>query len=159
MTTPGPAGAKHVEQAISLARNLPEAERLVIEIAQAQSRGEDPKARELTRRLAAIAPADWRAQYQLGQQAFDKVVPMLRTAKGRAELLRDGPRMLWFAVVSYVRGLYEKAKDLVATKWAEIKEIAFKVMEMLRSGAGDFGAALKELRGTLLAEAKLPTPG
>jgi len=69
--TQGPEGLKGFERAIELARTqgLPEAEQLFIQYLSAQ-RQDHAKAPDLIERVIRLAPDDWRASFELGQQAF-----------------------------------------------------------------------------------------
>lgn len=68
--TPGKDGLQLLEQAATLSKDLPEAERMQISIMLADRKGEEEQARSLRRQLAALAPGDWRAQSQLGVQLY-----------------------------------------------------------------------------------------
>jgi tetratricopeptide (TPR) repeat protein len=67
-----PDGSKHDDEALALAATLPDVQRVQVEAVVANHRGEYDKERELTTRLASLAPNDWRVQFQLGRMAFDQ---------------------------------------------------------------------------------------
>lgn len=72
LATPGAAGLKLAQQAAAQDFRLPEAERLLVEANAAKKNGDEEKDRALWRRIAALAPDDWRAQFMLGRiAAFD----------------------------------------------------------------------------------------
>src|SRR5207247_11092620 len=64
--TPGAEGHKEVELAASLAKDLPDAERLRIEVILAQDRGKEDDVRTLWQKLTMMAPGDWRGHFGLG---------------------------------------------------------------------------------------------
>jgi tetratricopeptide (TPR) repeat protein len=66
--TPGAPGLKHLESAVALAKNLPEPERMLVDIMLAERRGEEERARTLRMKLVTVAPEDWRAHLMLGFQ-------------------------------------------------------------------------------------------
>jgi len=68
--TPGNEGLEMLREAAAAATELPEAERLTIDAMLAQRAGEEEKYRELTRKVAALAPDDWRPQIALGTLEF-----------------------------------------------------------------------------------------
>jgi len=70
---PGVEGERLLDRAATLSAKLPEPERLVIDSFVATRRGEEEKARAAQRRLAELAPDDWRAQFGWGGQlSFDR---------------------------------------------------------------------------------------
>ena len=64
----GPEGQKSMEQALALSKDLPEAERLLIEELAALRAGDNEKARERAARVAQLSPFDWHAQLDLGNR-------------------------------------------------------------------------------------------
>jgi tetratricopeptide (TPR) repeat protein len=66
--TPGPDGLKEIEGAAEAAKNLPEAERTLIEGIAANRRGDFSQARTSFRRVTELAPNDWIGHYALGQR-------------------------------------------------------------------------------------------
>lgn len=72
LATPGPDAIGHLEQAVALAADLPEAERLQVESLLAWKQGDEEKARSLLQRIAAIVPDDWRVHADLGEDAFHR---------------------------------------------------------------------------------------
>jgi tetratricopeptide (TPR) repeat protein len=66
--TPGAEGDRLLDRAATLSAKLPEPERLVVESFVAFRRGEEEKARAAQRRVAELAPDDWRAQFAWGGQ-------------------------------------------------------------------------------------------
>jgi len=84
-SVPGPEGLKELEVAAAGASGLPEAERLFVEAALADRRGESAKRRELATRLTQAAPGDWRSHNMLGfflldEHKFADAIPSLRKA-------------------------------------------------------------------------------
>jgi tetratricopeptide (TPR) repeat protein len=78
-------GMASLDQAVSLAQSLPEAERLVIEELREVRRGDIVKARELAERVVKLVPFDWHAQFDLGDRLFaenrlDEAAERLRKA-------------------------------------------------------------------------------
>lgn len=83
--TPGAEGLREIERGASLAKGLPEAERMLIDTMLADARGEEEKVRELWNKLAAIVPNDWRVQMGVGdqlsgQRKWDKAIASLKKA-------------------------------------------------------------------------------
>src|SRR5262245_29520940 len=68
--TPGTEGDALLDKAVTLAAKLPEAERLRIEILAALRKGDLGKVDELSQKLVAVAPGDWRAHHDLAQRAM-----------------------------------------------------------------------------------------
>jgi len=68
--TPGNEGLEMLRQAAISASELPETERLWIEALWAQRAGEEEKWRGLLRKVAELAPDDWRPQIALGTMEF-----------------------------------------------------------------------------------------
>ncbi len=66
--TPGPDGLKEIEGAAAAAKNLPEAERTLIEGIAANRRGDLAQARASFTRVTELAPDDWRGHRLLGQR-------------------------------------------------------------------------------------------
>ena len=66
-TTPGVLGDAMAERAVLLAAKLPEMERMLVQAAAAQRRGDENEVITLRRKLAEMAPADWHVQFDLGQ--------------------------------------------------------------------------------------------
>ncbi|HEV8397531.1 MAG TPA: tetratricopeptide repeat protein [Vicinamibacterales bacterium] len=97
--TPGPDGVKEMEEALAAAASLPEAERLLIEAAVAQRRGEQDKAASALRSVTELAPGDYQGFLQLGsellgeqkyaeaQQAFKKATELNPSNGGAQNLL------------------------------------------------------------------------
>jgi tetratricopeptide (TPR) repeat protein len=67
-TTPGAGGDAMISRAVTLAAKLPENERTLVNIISATRRGDETAAIAMRRTLAAAAPGDWHAQFDLGQQ-------------------------------------------------------------------------------------------
>lgn len=67
-STPGSSGLRELERAAALSKELPPAERLLIEAMLAQRQGAEEAARGLWRQLAEIAPRDWRIQQAWGER-------------------------------------------------------------------------------------------
>jgi Flp pilus assembly protein TadD len=68
---PGPEGQMALERAFELGKNLPEAERTLVQMIVADKRGDAREAEALTRRLVELAPGDWRTHEGLGTRASD----------------------------------------------------------------------------------------
>jgi len=66
--TPGPEGLKEAEEALAAAASLPEAERLLIEAALAQRRGDQVKAAAALTRVTEVAPGDYQGFLLLGSE-------------------------------------------------------------------------------------------
>jgi Flp pilus assembly protein TadD len=84
-TTPGPDGLKELEAAAEAAKNLPEAERLLIDGMLAVRRGEGGTAIKAFRGITEAAPGDSRGHYLLGgalqsQQNFSEAFASLKKA-------------------------------------------------------------------------------
>jgi len=65
---PGPEGVKEMEDALAAAASLPEAERLLIEAAVAQRRGDQVKAAAALARVTEVAPGDYQGFMLLGTE-------------------------------------------------------------------------------------------
>jgi len=84
-TTPGAPGKAELDRARALSTNLPEAERLTIDMAIAQRDGDTAKADQALDRLVEIAPGDWRVHNQIGgramnRQKYDEAIAAFRKA-------------------------------------------------------------------------------
>jgi tetratricopeptide (TPR) repeat protein len=66
--TPGADGLKEVESAEAAARDLPEAERALVEAIAAARRDDHSKAKAACARLTELVPADWHAHYVYGEE-------------------------------------------------------------------------------------------
>ena len=66
-TTPGAEGDALIERAVVLSAKLPETERMLVQAAAAQRRGNESENIALRRKLAEMAPGDWHVQFDLGQ--------------------------------------------------------------------------------------------
>ncbi|HLQ23601.1 MAG TPA: tetratricopeptide repeat protein [Gemmatimonadales bacterium] len=66
--TPGAEGDRLLDRAATLSAKVPEPERLVVESFVAFRHGDEEKARAAQRRVAELAPDDWRAQFAWGGQ-------------------------------------------------------------------------------------------
>jgi tetratricopeptide (TPR) repeat protein len=66
--TPGAEGTALIERAVVLAAKLDESERTVVMTLAADRRGDDAQSIALRRKVAEMAPGDWHAQYDQGQQ-------------------------------------------------------------------------------------------
>lgn len=66
MATPGAEGLAHLDKAVTLAAKLPEPERLAVEARRALRAGEPDKAIELSQKVLAQAPGDWRSLTLIG---------------------------------------------------------------------------------------------
>src|SRR5947209_7888300 len=66
--TPGPEGLAELEKAGQLASALSEPERVSVDSMVAQRRGDSAKVQELEKRLAQLAPEDWRSHWYLGMR-------------------------------------------------------------------------------------------
>ena len=77
-----------MDEAAAAARNLPEAERTLIEGAVADRRGDLEKARTSFRRVVELAPADFLGHYFLGQRllADQKYADAAQSLKKATEL-------------------------------------------------------------------------
>ena len=71
IVTQGPPGAAELDKAKTLAAKLPEAERLVIEGAQASRTGNRAAMIAAYTKLSELAPGDWRVMLALGWDAVD----------------------------------------------------------------------------------------
>ncbi len=67
---PGPEGVRSLQQAASLSKALPEAERLYIEAMNARRQDKLERAAELYRQVGKLAPGEWRVPFELGNIQF-----------------------------------------------------------------------------------------
>ena len=87
IVTPGPTGVAELDKAKTLAATLPEAERLIIEGAQASRAGNHAAMLAAYTKVAELAPNDWRIWLSLGWDALDtgdpkKAVTLFEKALG-----------------------------------------------------------------------------
>lgn len=102
--TPGPDGLKEIESAAAAAKNLPEAERTLIEGMAANRRGDRTQARASFVRVTELAPADWRGHYALGQWLigdgkYADAVTSLKSATERNPNAGGAQNMLGYAAL------------------------------------------------------------
>jgi len=71
----GDEARRETDLAAGLTAGLPEAERVDVERMVAEERGDLARGRALRKRLVELAPDDWRAQEELGLQAFNDERP------------------------------------------------------------------------------------
>ena len=98
IVTPGPAGVVALDKAKTLAAKLPDAERLVIEGAQAARAGNHAAMLAAYTKVSELAPGDWRIWLSLGWDASDtgdpaKAVTLFEKAlavKADLALAQDG---------------------------------------------------------------------
>ncbi len=69
---PGPEGLRSLQQAMSLSRSLPEAERVFIEALTARKQDKPERAAELFRQVGKLAPGEWRVPFELGHIEYDQ---------------------------------------------------------------------------------------
>ena len=117
----------------------------------------EPALLHLKAHVTAQLPGGFKAMVG---KAFDKVLPLLKTREGRIKLLREGPKMLWTALVDYLKGLLKQAKTLLAQKWQELQDTLRQVIVGLQSGFKELKSALAGLSklGALLKDVRLPSP-
>jgi len=70
--TPGPDGLRRLERAVSLAKGLPEPERLFIAYHLATRQADRSLRSDLLQRLLKEAPDDWRVLLEVGQHAYEQ---------------------------------------------------------------------------------------
>ena len=118
----------------------------------------EPAILKLKAHVTAQIPAPLNAMVG---QAFDKVIPMLKTGEGRSKLLREGPKMLWSALTGYLDKLYQQAKTLVKNKVQEVKDTIHNIVGELRGAFQNITATLGQLKnlGNLLKGIRLPSLG
>lgn len=88
LATPGPNGLNEMEAAAAAAARLPEPERMLIEGATAERRGDLAKSAAAYARVTELAPGDWRGHYVQGQQLLvtQKYAEAVRALKKATEL-------------------------------------------------------------------------
>jgi tetratricopeptide (TPR) repeat protein len=122
--TPGAEGAKHFAEAASLSGALPEPERILIEHMRADHEGQEEKALALLRKLAMLAPGDWRVQLQLGQRTFfydwnlEEALAAMRKASSLNPKRGEPYNIMAYALA--FQGKHDEALDAVR-KYAALK--------------------------------------